>query len=106
MKIIESVPTVISRTNVKAEEKFTAKNATERLTSTEPSTETVSVLSKTGPSIPTIIPAYSTYDPLVQYSYYPNELGAISMGSLRMQNVAALSPVYSQFHSQVVLFLL
>lgn len=92
----------MSSSNIEPVETPIEKNATEQTVSIEQSAKSVSLLSKTGPTISTLVPTYaydhSTYNP---YSLHSNELGAISMGSLGFYNVPALSPVYGQFHSQV-----
>ena len=97
------IPLMMSSSDVEPVKKLIEKNATEKVFSIEQSPESVSLLSKTGPTISTLMPTY-TYDHTSNnpYSFYSNKLGAVSMGSSGFYNVPALSPVYGQFHSQVI----
>ncbi|XP_065211221.1 uncharacterized protein LOC135839221 isoform X2 [Planococcus citri] len=96
-----AVPLAMSSSDLEPVVTPVKKNATEQTVSIEQSAKSVSLLSKTGPTISTLVPTYtydqSSYNP---YSLHTNELGAISVGSLGFYNVPALSPVYGQFHSQ------
>lgn len=64
--------------------------------------ESVPILTHTmapAPTVASIIPTY-TYQ-FTPYSLYPHNFATVPVTSFRYHDIASLSPVYSQFHSQV-----